>query len=171
MKRSLGRTGDGQMLLYKLLRSRALPSSLSSLWPEREREREERERGQRGARLGSLPLSFALLLLLPLTSRCRALSPSSRFFCFALFALSPFLQPIRSLRLFSIHPTERTACTCWSRPCTKSRRGGSGRPGFFNRRKWENKASDQRQQRNRLIKGKPLFSFIRNSSYCNQISP
>lgn len=166
MKRSLGRTGDGQMLLYKLLRSRALPSSLSSLWPERERERGERAWPAGGA----LWLSSALLLL-PLTPRCRALSPSSRFFCFALFALSPFLQPIRSLHLFSIHPTERTACTCWSRPCTKSRRGGSGRPGFFNRRKWENKASDQRQQRNRLIKGKPLFSFIRNSSYCNQISP
>ena len=170
MKRSLGRTGDGQMLLYKLLRSRALPSSLSCLWPER-----ERERGERAWPAGGAPwLSSALLRSPSSASSHAALSrvvAVVEVFCFGLFALSPFLQPIRSLRLFSIHPTERTACTCWSRPCTKSRRGGSGRPGFFNRRKWENKASDQRQQRNRLIKGKPLFSFIRNSSYCNQISP
>ena len=69
--------------------------------------------------------------------------------------LSPPFSP-------SIHsPTKLTACTCWSRPCTKNRRGGSGRPGFFHRRT-RRKQSISVSDRSRLItiEGKTFFSFV-----------
>ena len=53
-------------------------------------------------------------------------------------SLSLFALSLSFLRLsLSNHPTKLTACTCLSRPCTRSRRGGSGRPGFCKRRNEE----------------------------------